>query len=169
VRSRAGAVMGSLVFLVLAPGTVAVYVPWSLSRWRPGPPLLGWPWLRPLGLSLILLGLPVLLDSFRRFAMEGLGTPAPILPPERLVVQGFYRHVRNPMYVAVTSLVLGQALLLGNVSVLVYGLVVLLAFHLFVLGYEEPTLRRRFGAEYEAYCAGVGRWAPRLKPWRDLA
>jgi protein-S-isoprenylcysteine O-methyltransferase Ste14 len=91
------------------------------------------------------------------------------LPTERLVVQGFYRHVRNPMYVAVTSLVLGQGLLLGSLSVLVYGLVVLLAFHLFVLGYEEPTLRRRFGAEYEAYCAGVGRWLPRLKPWSDLA
>ena len=165
MRSRAVSVPGSLVFLVLAPGTLAALIPWSLSRWRLEPPLLGWPWLRALGAILILLGLPVLLAAFGRFALEGRGTPAPILPPERLVVGGFYRHVRNPMYVAVTSLILGQGLLLGHASLLAYGLVVLLGFHLFVLGYEEPALRRRFGAEYEAYCAGVNRWLPRLRPW----
>jgi protein-S-isoprenylcysteine O-methyltransferase Ste14 len=165
VRSRAASVLGSLFFLVLAPGTVAALVPWWISRWRPLPPLLGWPWLRGLGALLILLGLPVLLDSFGRFALEGRGTPAPIAPTERLVARGFYRYVRNPMYVAVTSLILGQGLLLGNAVVLQYGLMVLLGFHLFVLAYEEPALRRRFGAEYLAYCAGVRRWLPRLRPW----
>jgi protein-S-isoprenylcysteine O-methyltransferase Ste14 len=167
VRSRAANVLGSLLFLVVAPGTLAVLLPWEISRWRLGPPLLGWTWLRALGAVLILLGLPVLLDAFRRFALEGRGTPAPIAPPERLVVRGFYRHVRNPMYVAVTSLILGQGLLLGNRALLLYGVVVMLGFHLFVLFYEEPTLRRLFGAEYEAYRAGVHRWLPRFTPWRD--
>jgi protein-S-isoprenylcysteine O-methyltransferase Ste14 len=168
MRSRAASVLGSLLFLVLAPGTVAGIVPWWISRWRVLPPLLGWTWLRVLGALLVLLGLPVLLESFGRFALEGRGTPAPIVPTERLVVRGFYRHVRNPMYVAVASLILGQGLLLGSVAVLQYGLVVLLAFHVFVLAYEEPTLRRSFGADYEAYCAGVRRWLPRLQPWSPV-
>lgn len=167
MRSRVASVLGSLLFLVVAPGTFAGLLPWWITRWRVLPPLLDWPWLRVLGALLIIFGLPVLLESFGRFALEGRGTPAPIAPPERLVVHGFYRHVRNPMYVAVTSVVLGQGLLLGYAIVLQYALVVLLGFHLFVIGYEEPTLRRSFGAEYEAYCAGVRRWLPRLRPWRS--
>ena len=111
-------------------------------------------------------GLAVLLDSFARFALRGLGTPAPVLPPSRLVVTGLYRHVRNPMYVAVVSLIVGQGLVLGDPRVIGYGACVWLAFHLFVLGYEEPTLRRTFGAEYERFCANVPRWIPRLRPWR---
>jgi protein-S-isoprenylcysteine O-methyltransferase Ste14 len=83
-----------------------------------------------------------------------------------LVVTGLYRYVRNPMYVAVLGLILGQALFLGNVRVLEYGLVVWVAFHVFVCLYEEPTLRRTFGAEYEEFCASVPRWVPRLRPWR---
>ena len=101
-----------------------------------------------------------------RFALKGLGTPAPIAPPERLVVTGLYRHVRNPMYVAVTSLIVGQALFFGDVRLLEYGLVLWAGFHLFVLAYEEPTLRAEFGAEYRDFCAHVRRWIPRLKPWR---
>lgn len=89
-----------------------------------------------------------------------------MLPPERLVVFGFYRRVRHPMYVAVTALILGQALLLGDVRLLVLAAVVWLTFHLFVLLYEEPRLRQRFGRDYEAYCEAVPRWLPRLRPWR---
>jgi protein-S-isoprenylcysteine O-methyltransferase Ste14 len=159
-------VVGSLVFLVIAPGTVAGYIPWAISRWQVEPPFLGWAGTRWLGLALILAGLPVLLEAFARFALQGRGTPAPVAPPERLVVRGFYRFVRNPMYVAVTSLILGQALLLGDPRLLVYGAVVWLVFHSFVLLYEEPTLRRRFGADYAAYCAAVPRWIPRVRPWR---
>lgn len=118
------------------------------------------------GSLLIAAGLLVLLDSFARFALQGLGTPAPVLPTRHLVVTGFYRYVRNPMYVAVTSLILGQALLFGNVRVLRYGFAVWLAFHLFVLVYEEPTLQRTFGPEYQAFCANVPRWLPRVKPWQ---
>lgn len=163
---RAAAILGSAIFLVLAPGTLAVYVPWTLGHWHLASPLLGFFPFRVLGALLITAGLPALLDSFARFALQGLGTPAPIAPPQHLVVTGLYRYVRNPMYVAVTSLVLGQGLFFGNVRVLEYGLVVWLGFHLFVLGYEEPTLRHKFGAEYDEFCANVRRWAPRLKPWQ---
>src|SRR6185436_15500312 len=163
---RIAAILGSAVFLVVAPGTLAAYVPWTLSRWHMAPPLLGFFPFRVIGGLLIALGLPVLLDSFARFAIQGLGTPAPIAPPQHLVVTGLYRYVRNPMYVAVTSLIFGQGLLFGNVSILEYGLVVWLGFHIFVLVYEDPTLRDRFGDDYKAFCANVRRWWPRVKPWR---
>jgi len=111
---------------------------------------------------LILAGLPVLLDSFARFALQGLGTPAPIFPTRHLVVSSLYRYVRNPMYVAVVALILGQGLFFGNVRVLAYGVAVWLGFNLFVLIYEEPTLRNTYGLEYEEFCANVRRWIPCL-------
>ena len=113
----------------------------------------------------IVVGVPVLVDSFARFALKGLGTPAPVFPTQHLVVSGLYRYVRNPVYVAVLAVILGQGLLFGDVRVLEYGVLVWIAFHLFVLLYEEPTLRRSFGAEYENFCANVGRWIPRLSAW----
>jgi protein-S-isoprenylcysteine O-methyltransferase Ste14 len=152
---------------VLAPGTFAVLVPWWLSRWRFHASFPGFAALRVVGGLLIAAGVVVLLESFARFALQGIGTPAPVFPTQRLVVTGFYRYVRNPMYVAVVSIVLGQALLLGNLRVLVYGAVAWLATHLFVLFYEEPTLRRTYGAEYEVYRAHVPRWIPRLTPWEQ--
>jgi len=94
--------------------------------------------------------------------------PAPAIPTRHLVVTGLYRYVRNPMYVAVVSAILGQGLILGNVSVLEYGALVWLLFHLFVLVYEEPTLRASFGPEYEAFCAAVPRWIPRLSPRQNI-
>ena len=163
---RIAAILGSGVFLVIAPGTLAAYVPWMISRWHIAPPLLGFFPFRVIGGLLIAFGLPVLLDSFARFAIQGLGTPAPIAPPQHLVVTGLYRYVRNPMYVAVTSLIFGQGLLLGSVGTLEYGLVVWLGFHSFVLAYEEPTLRDKFGDDYMAFRANVRRWWPRFKPWR---
>jgi protein-S-isoprenylcysteine O-methyltransferase Ste14 len=160
---RALALLGSAIFLVIAPGTLAVYVPWTFTHWRMASPLLGFFWLRILGGMMIAAGLPVLLDSFARFAIQGLGTPAPVAPPQRLVVSGLYRYVRNPMYVAVLSLIIGQALLFGSVALLEYGLVVWLGFFAFVLLYEEPTLREKFGQEYQDYCSRVPRWIPRLR------
>jgi len=112
-----------------------------------------------------LAGLPLLLDSFARFALKGLGTPAPVFPTRHLVVSGLYRYVRNPMYLAVAAVIVGQALLFGDVRVLEYGVFVCLGFHMFVLLYEEPALRRTFGAEYETFCANVDRWIPRLRAW----
>ena len=163
---RTLAVLGSTIFLVLAPGVVAVYVPWRICRWRAGAPLAGASWLRLVGISLIAAGLLVLLDCFTRFALQGLGTPAPIFPTRQLVVSGLFRHVRNPMYVAVVSLVLGQGLSFSSGRVLEYGIAVWLGFHLFVLIYEEPTLRKSYRLEYEEFCANVPRWIPHLRPWR---
>lgn len=150
---------------MIAPGFVAGVVPWWLSHWHFRPAFFGIAAFRILGGLLIIAGVPMLLDSFLRFALQGLGTPAPILPTKHLVVTGLYRYVRNPMYVGVTATILGQALLFGNIQLLEYGLFVWLAFHLFVLGYEEPTLRSSFGEEYREFCANVPRWVPRLKAW----
>jgi protein-S-isoprenylcysteine O-methyltransferase Ste14 len=161
------AVLGSAFFLVIAPGTVAGYVPWWISRWRIHSPLLHFYPFRWAGAWLIVAGVPVLLDSFARFALKGLGTPAPVFPTRHLVVSGLYRYVRNPMYVAVTAVILGQGLLFGDVRVLEYGVLVWLAFHVFVVLYEEPVLRRSFGTEYEAFCANVARWVPRLSAWQS--
>ena len=121
--------------------------------------------MRMIGVVLIAAGLSLLLDSFARFAIHGLGTPAPVAPPKHLVVSGLYRYVRNPMYVAVSSLVFGQGLLFGSQQVLQYGVAVVVGFHLFVLLYEEPALRAKFGNEYDNYCRNVRRWWPRIKAW----
>ena len=161
---RLNAILGSFLFLLVAPGTVAVLVPWLISDWRMQYPETHLAILRVVGIILIAAGIPTLLDSFTRFALQGLGTPAPILPTEHLVVSGLYRYVRNPMYVGVLCVIFGQGLLLGNVRVLGYGVLVWLACHSFVLVYEEPKLRGSFGSEYEAFCAIVPRWIPRLRP-----
>ena len=161
---RVSAVVGSAVFLFVAPGTLAVYIPWALCRWRLAPALLGFLPFRVIGVVMIALGLAIVLDSFARFAIQGLGTPAPVAPPQRLVISGLYRHVRNPMYIAVLLLIFGQGLLFGNLSLLGYGTIVWLGFLAFVIFYEEPTLHRKFGAEYEEYRSRVPRWLPRWKP-----
>jgi protein-S-isoprenylcysteine O-methyltransferase Ste14 len=163
--TRTIAIAGSVVFFVVAPVTAAGVVPWWISDWSAGPPFLGFEPLRYLGAAMVVAGLPVLINSFARFALEGLGTPAPIAPPRHLVLRGPYRYVRNPIYVAILAIVLGQALLFGSVALVTYGAVFWLACHLFVVFYEEPALRRRFGSEYADFCAAVPRWLPRLKPW----
>ena len=164
-KSRTFAVLGSVIFLFLAPGFVAGVVPWWITGWRIQASAIGLLPVRIAGGGLILLGLPLLLSSFLGFALEGRGTPAPIFPTRSLVVSGFYRYVRNPMYVGVVSVIFGQALIFGDVRLLPYGALVWLTFHLFVLIYEEPTLCRTYGSEYEEYRAHVPRWIPRLRPW----
>jgi len=159
------AALGSAVFFVLAPGIVAGLAPWWISRRWTDRASLGWP-LQSLGVVLIAAGALALLDSFVRFAWQGLGTPAPVFPTRHLVVTGLYRYVRNPMYVAVVAVILGQSVLFGNAHVLGYGAIVWLAFHLFALAYEEPTLRAKYGDEYEVFSSNVPRWIPRLSPWR---
>ena len=163
---RAAAGLGTLVFLFLAPGFVAGLAPFWISRWRFRPPFLGVAATRAAGALLIAAGLVVLLESFWRFAAKGLGTPAPVMPTRRLVVSGLYRHVRNPMYLAVTAIVFGQALLFANMRLLAYGALVWALFHAFVLLYEEPTLAAAYPAEYAEFRAHVPRWIPRLRPWR---
>src|SRR5215472_19133581 len=166
---RFWASLGSLMFFNLAPGTITGLVPWWLTGWRIGPPFFGIEPLRWVGAALIVLGLLPLLSSFARFAWDGLGTPAPIAPPTRLVVTGFYCRVRNPIYVALLVILLGEALLFGNEGVAVWGVLFwLFTFAVVVLG-EEPSLREQFGTEYETYCRNVPRWLPRLVPWRPPA
>jgi protein-S-isoprenylcysteine O-methyltransferase Ste14 len=167
--TRLGAIAGSILFLLVAPGIVAGVIPWSISYYRVNSPLFGIAPLRWLGVLLLILGAVLLLETFARFALQGLGTPAPIAPTRTLVVTGSYRFVRNPMYVAVVALILGQGLALGNAVVLGYGLVVWLVVHLFVLTYEEPTLSYSYGEQYDRYHAHVRRWLPRLTPWNDQA
>jgi protein-S-isoprenylcysteine O-methyltransferase Ste14 len=162
---KAAAATGSAVFFAVAPGTVAGLVPWLLTRWRLGQPITSWAPLRVVGALLILAGAAVLLHAFARFVMEGLGTPAPVAPAARLVVGGLYRFVRNPMYLAVTAAIVGQALLLWQPVLLTYAALVATAFVVFVLGYEQPMLRRQFGSSYEAYRRAVPAWWPRLRPW----
>jgi protein-S-isoprenylcysteine O-methyltransferase Ste14 len=111
-------------------------------------------------------GVVVLASSYVRFVTEGVGTPAPIAPPENLVVGGFYRHVRNPMYVAMGTAVAGQALLFGQPKLLLYPAIAAVPVAAFVRLYEEPTLARRFGADYEEYRRNVPGWLPRIRPWR---
>lgn len=163
---RVLAILGSALFLVIAPGIVAGVAPWWITKWSVQAPLFGFLPTRVLGILLVVAGLSVLLESFARFAWQGLGTPAPAFPPHHLVVKGLYRHVRNPMYFAVVSVIFGESMIFGNSDLLVYGALVWLACHLFVLLYEEPNLRKTFGAEYEVFCANVPRWIPRISPWR---
>jgi protein-S-isoprenylcysteine O-methyltransferase Ste14 len=159
-------ILGSAVFLFIAPGTLAGLIPWWISHWRMQEALVRLQALRWVGAGLILAGVVAIIECFARFAWQGLGTPAPVFPTKRLIVMGLYRHVRNPMYCAVTGIILGQGLLLGDAWLIGYGAAVWMAVHLFVLTYEEPTLRRTYGADYEAFRAGVPRWMPRLRPWR---
>jgi protein-S-isoprenylcysteine O-methyltransferase Ste14 len=164
---RTMAAVGSSLFFALAPGFVAGVVPWWLTRWQVRDPLPYWVPLRILGVTLIVAGVAVLLHAFVRFVVEGHGTPAPVAPTERLVVGGLYRYVRNPMYLAVVTIIVGQALLLGHPALLAYALGVIVAFAAFVRWYEEPTLKRRYGAEYEAYQRAVPAWWPRLHAWKS--
>jgi protein-S-isoprenylcysteine O-methyltransferase Ste14 len=165
MRSRPMSLLASALFLVLAPGTVAVYVPWLITRWRSGtvPPYLEV--VRLIGLVLAAAAFVVLVEAFWRFAWFGRGSPAPVLPPNTLIVSGFYRYVRNPMYVAVVTIVFGQAAWLWRWELVSYGVIVLTVFHMFVMLYEEPALQEQFGDSYERYCRHVGRWVPRLTPW----
>ena len=160
------AILGSALFFVAAPSVLAGLIPWWITRWEFLPPFFDLQATRAVGILLIVAGLPGLVDSFARFALQGLGTPAPIAPTQNLVVTGLYRYVRNPIYIAVVAVILGQAILFGDWRLMTYGGLMWLAFHAFVLTYEEPVLAQQFGVQYEDFRANVPRWIPRLSPWR---
>jgi protein-S-isoprenylcysteine O-methyltransferase Ste14 len=148
----------NLLFTVLVPGTVAVYVPLLLARQRSlacGP-------LLALAVAILFLGSAIYGWCVWDFATFGRGTPAPIDAPKRLVSRGLYHYTRNPMYVGVLTVILGWALLFRASVLLLYALAIGVCFHLFIVLYEERHLRRAFGTEYDEYCARVGRWLPRL-------
>lgn len=163
MRDRSAAAVGSSLFFLVAPGVVAGLIPWLITRWRVG---VDYPWpVQAAGAGLFIAGVIVLVSAFVRFVTEGTGTPAPVAPTAKLVVGGLYRFVRNPMYLAVVAAIVGQALLFGRPTLLWYGAAVAIAFVVFVRFYEEPTLRRTFGDEYEEYRRAVPGWWPRLHPW----
>ena len=152
----------SLLWTGLLPGFFAGYVPWryfGLAGVRVdfGDPI------QLVGLLGIGLGVALLGTCIWEFAHSGRGTLAPVDPPQELVVRGLYRYVRNPMYLSVTTIVLSETLLARSEGLLLFWALWFLAANLFVLGYEEPTLRRRFGPSYEAYAHRVGRWLPKLR------
>jgi len=157
--------MGTVLFFFVAPGVVVGLVPWLLSGWRMADPFPFYAAVRMVGAVLVAAAVGFLVNAFVRFAVEGLGTPAPIAPTEHLVVGGIYRYLRNPMYVAVVAAIVGQAMLFGQSVLLWYAAGIALAQAGFVRFYEEPGLRRRYGAEYDAYRRAVPGWWPRLRPW----
>ena len=164
---RTSAAVGTSIFFALAPGTMAGLIPWGLTGWHPHhTQASAWIPLRVLGGALIAAGLIVLVAAFVRFVTEGIGTPAPVAPPEHLVVGGFYRYVRNPIYLALTALIVGQGLLLGQLGLIRYAAIVAAGLVAWVYGLEEPELRDRFGAEYTEYHRAVPGWWPRRRAWQ---
>ena len=150
----------TFLFLILAPGMVAGFIP--LAWLRSGPHIeMGV--VSYLALAPWAAGGLTLLWCFWDFAQKGRGTPAPIDPPKELVVSGLYRYVRNPMYVGIFLIVIGHFLWFGYWNLLAYALFLLILFHLFVTLYEEPNLRNRFGPAYAEYLGAVPRWIPRIR------
>jgi protein-S-isoprenylcysteine O-methyltransferase Ste14 len=151
----------TVLFTMLVPGTVAVYIPWRL---RGGGHLAAHGVAAWAGIAMIVAGAAIYFDTaFWGFAVVGKGTPAPIAPTKHLVVTGLHRFVRNPMYIGVGLVVAGQAWLFHSVHIAIYLAVVSVIMNFFVLLYEEPTLHRQFGAEYDRYRARVPRWIPRIR------
>lgn len=153
------AALGTLFFAAVAPGTVLWLVPLVVLQVAPGAMLPDW--VKWAGLVPLVPGAALLVDSFVRFVTRGRGTPAPLAPPKRLVATGFYRWVRNPMYVGIVLVLLGEALLFRSAGLLGYAALMWLVFHLFVTLYEEPHLQRAFGTSYDDYRRAVPRWIPR--------
>jgi protein-S-isoprenylcysteine O-methyltransferase Ste14 len=158
------AALGSAAFFLLAPGTVAGLVPWAITRWAGSAP--GVDVLDVLGGLLTTFGVAVVLACFVQFVREGNGTPAPVAPTERLVVGGLFRYVRNPMYVGVGAAILGQVVAFRSLPLALWFVAFVIAVSTFVVFYEQPTLRRQFGASYDRYRREVPAWWPRLRPWR---
>lgn len=158
------AAWGSAAFFVAAPGIFVGLLPWLITRWEFHEPWPWWPAVRVLGGLLIVLGLIPAVHAFVRFALAG-GTPMPLAPTKHLVVSGPNRYLRNPMYAGLLLAIAGQALLFGQFSLLWYAAAFWAITAAFVRIYEEPTLLRTYGAEYEAYRGAVPAWWPRLSPW----
>jgi protein-S-isoprenylcysteine O-methyltransferase Ste14 len=150
----------SLLFLILAPGMVSGFIPLALlrtgTRLQTG-------FLSYLAFPLWVIGVLILVWCFWDFLAKGQGTPAPIDPPRELIITGLYQYVRNPMYVGVLLVIIGHFLWFGFWNLLIYAALVFLAFNSFVIFYEEPNLRQRFGPAYEEYLKRVPRWIPRFK------
>lgn len=155
-----GPILKTTLFTIVVPGTVAVYIPMRLAGGysRPEPGALAW-----LGVACIIVGAAIYFCCAWEFAIRGLGTPAPIAPTKYLVTTALHRYVRNPMYIGVALATAGQGVLFRCIPIVIYAGVMLLVAHIFVVLYEEPTLRRQFDGSYEEYCRKVPRWIPQLR------
>lgn len=154
-------ILNTLLFTIFVPGTVAGYIPYRLAdRYanRASSPL---EWI---GIAVLVLGAAIYFRCAWEFAVRGLGTPAPIAPTKFLVTTALHRYIRNPMYVGVALVIIGEAALFRSLHVLEYAALMLTVAHTFVVLYEEPTLRRQFGESYEQYRRTVPRWIPRFRP-----
>jgi protein-S-isoprenylcysteine O-methyltransferase Ste14 len=156
-RERRWILFKTVLFAILVPGTVTVVVPGLLLS-GDGHVAGGSTLFRCLAVVPVLVGIAVCIWSLYDFVFYGRGTPAPIDPPKALVVRGPYRWTRNPMYVGVVGILTGEALFFQSFPLLVYALFMFLGFHLFIIAYEEPTLRRKFGESYQRYCKTAPRW-----------
>jgi protein-S-isoprenylcysteine O-methyltransferase Ste14 len=161
VWSAASLALRSLMWTILLPGVVAGYVPWRyfglgqvrLDLRQPE---------HVLGLFCLVSGVLLLAACIVEFARTGRGTLSPVDPPRHLVVRGLYRYVRNPMYLSVTIMLLGEILLTRSAALGAYWAIWFVCVNVFVMGYEEPALRRQFGASYDEYSRRVGRWIPKF-------
>ena len=164
---RHGSLPAALASLTVGAGFLALWF-WLLPSWLGFQSEVAgigrWRWL---GIIPCVLGFAVAIRCMWDFGWSGGGTPAPMAPPQRLVVVGFYRYVRNPMYVGFLAGWLGLWILFGraNRGSITVALVFVLCVEAFVRVFEEPMLRGKFGADYEQYCRNVPRWLPRLRPW----
>lgn len=154
-------VIGTILHTILLPGSLVVALPYWLLRETPDRPSVSALQLL-IGVPLVAAGAVVLALCFRDFVVSGKGTPNPLHPPRVLVSERLYRYIRNPIYVAVVTMVAGEALVFGAPVLIAYAALVWLVLQGFVVFYEEPILRRDFGAHYEDYCLNVPRWIPRL-------
>lgn len=151
----------SILFAVLVPGTVGVLIPCLIVTGGSGTPHVGRGAVGFAAGAVIAAGAGILLRCIRDFQVMGRGTLAPIDPPIALVHEGLYRYVRNPMYVGMLLVLLGESALFRSTALVVYTAIWFAFVNAIVIGYEEPHLRRRFGAPYAEYCRRVGRWIPR--------
>jgi protein-S-isoprenylcysteine O-methyltransferase Ste14 len=152
-------VFNTILFTIFVPGTVAVLIPlWLVGdmHWQANAPAT---WM---GAVVAVSGAAIYLRCAREFAVKGLGTPAPIAPTKFLVTTALHRHVRNPMYIGVALVILGESAIFHSLHLVLYAAAMLTIAHLFVVLYEEPTLRRQFGESYEEYVRTVPRWVPKL-------
>jgi protein-S-isoprenylcysteine O-methyltransferase Ste14 len=158
--TSSGPILKTLVFTVFVPGTVAGYIPYLIVGRFVKPPSGPMTWL---GIVVFALGAAIYFRCAWEFAARGLGTPLPLAPTKFLVTTALHRYIRNPMYVGVALVILGEAALFRSVHLVEYAVIMLLIAHTFVVLYEEPTLRRQFGESYEEYRRKVPRWIPKIK------
>ena len=152
-----------LFLMILGPGSVVIYIPCFLLFFSGSSDLIKFGWLQYLGILPVTAGIIISLWCFIDFIFKGEGTPVPTDPPKKLVVSGLYRLVRNPMYIGILILLFGEAVFFKSFILIGYTVCVYCLFHVFIIGFEEPSLRIKFGKEYEEYCALVPRWIIRIK------